>query len=161
MRGFVITLLLMSLATAYGAGSQIATPKNSLKETSFVGRWHLKFTMVGGSEKNLVLASRGKGVGSFELLDTGPDNKSVPTPQPAIWSRTLENVSIAGEVELPIGICCRETGTLIFKGKFVSDSAISGKLIFVTNGDDDESPFKLRSTIGTFTATRLPNEAKR
>ena len=78
MRGFVITFLLMSLATAYGAGSQIAKPKNSLRETSFVGRWHLKFTMVGGSEKNLVLASREKGVGSFELLDTGPDNKSVP-----------------------------------------------------------------------------------
>lgn len=158
MRGLVITVVLMLMVTAYGAGSQIATPKNSLKETSFLGRWHLKFTLLGGSEKNLVLASRGKGLGSFELLDTGPDNKSVPTAQPAIWSKTLDNVSIAGDVELPIGTCCRETGTLIFKGKFVSDSSISGKLIFVTNTDDEESPFKLRSTIGTFTATRLPND---
>ena len=158
MRGLVITVVLMLMVTAYGAGSQIATPKNSLKETSFLGRWHLKFTLLGGSEKNLVLTSRGKGVGSFELLDTGPNNKSLPTPQPAIWSKTLDNVSIAGDIELPIGTCCRETGTLIFKGKFVSDSSISGKLIFVTNTDDEESPFKLRSTIGTFTATRLPND---
>jgi len=158
MRGLVITVVLMLLVTAHATGSQIATPKNSLKETSFLGRWHVKFTLLGGSEKNLVLASRRKGVGSFELLDTGPDNRSVPTPQPAIWSKTLDNVSIAGDVELQIGTCCRDTGTLIFKGKFVSDSSISGKLIFVTNTDDEESPFKLRSTIGTFTATRLPND---
>lgn len=158
MRAFVITFFLISMATAYGITSQNSLSRDSLKETSLVGRWRVKFILVGGSEKNLVLALQEKGMGSFALLDTGPDNKSVPTPLPATWSKTLDNVSISGDVELPIGTCCRETGTLIFKAKAVSDNSLSGRLIFVTNIDEDESPYKFRSTIGTFSATRLPKE---
>jgi len=155
MRVLAITFFLMLLVSAAGVAYSNALSNNSLAQTSLVGRWHVKFTLIGGSEKNLVFASHEKGVGAFELLDTGPDNKSVPTPQPAAWSKTLENVSISGEVELPIGTCCRETGTLILKGKLLANNSFSGKLIFVTNVDEEESPYKFRSTIGTFTASRL------
>jgi len=140
------------------SGSDFWAKADSLTESSLIGRWHVKFTLLGGSEKNLVIAVREKGVAAFELLDTGPDDKPVPTPQPATWSKTLDNVSISGEVELPLGTCCRETGTLIFKAKLLSNKSFPGKLVFVTNVDEEESPYKFRSTIGTFIATRLPND---
>ena len=111
-----------------------------------------------GAGKELDTSFSGQGVASFLLLDTGPDDKPVADPQPAAWSQlTNDRVSFSGEAELPIGTCCREIGTLIFKGKFTSSNSISGKLIFVTSIDEDESPNKLRSVVGTFTATRLLN----
>lgn len=120
-----------------------------------VGRWQVKFTLVDTSEKNLVFTAHEGGDGSFQLLDTGPDNKPVPNPQAAAWSLAKGNLSISGEVELQTGACCRETGTLILKAKLGSGNSISGKLIFVTNIDEDESPYKYHATAGTFTASRL------
>jgi hypothetical protein len=85
----------------------------------------MKFTLVGGSEKNLIFEGRSNGSGSFMLLDTGPDDKPMPSAQPAARSQTSDNASISGEVELPLGTCCRETGTLIFKAKLNSSDAVS------------------------------------
>ena len=110
-----------------------------------------------GLEKNLILVSRAGGVASFLLLDTSPDDKPDADPKPATWSQlTNDRVSFSGEVELPIGTCCREIGTLTFKGRFTNSNSISGKLVFVTSVDEEESPYKLKSTVGTFTATRVP-----
>jgi len=61
----------------------------------------VKFTLVDSSEKNLVLTAQEGGEGSFQLLDTGPDNKAVPDVQAAAWSVTNNNLSFSGEVELP------------------------------------------------------------
>jgi hypothetical protein len=154
MRRLLLFCLLLIVTVCVISG-QTSAPKESLKDTSIVGRWHVKFTLIGGEEKNLDLIAKEHGVGIFELKDTGPDNKPVPTPQPAIWSTTTDTLSISSQVELPIGTCCRENGTLIFKAKTVSSNSFSGKLIFVTNTDEEESPYKFRSTIGTFSATRL------
>jgi hypothetical protein len=151
----VIAFFVVSFANSHNLAPQRTFAKDSSKEISFVGRWHVKFTLVGGSEKNLVLTSHEKGEGSFEMLDTGPNNDRVLPLIPTTWSQKVEFVSISGEVELPIGTCCRENGTLIFKGKLLSQNSYSGKLIFVTNTDEEESPYKYRSTIGTFTATRI------
>jgi hypothetical protein len=135
-----------------------AQQDTAARATNPVGRWRIKFTLVGGTEKNLEFESRADGSGSFRLLDTGVDDKPVPTPQPAAWSLTGNNLSISSEVELSLGSCtCRETGTLIFKAKSSSENSMSGKLIFVTNIEEEESPYKFRTTVGTFTATRLPN----
>ena len=120
-----------------------------------VGRWQVKFALINTPEKNFVFTAQEGGDGTFQLLDTGPDNKPVPNPQAASWSLANNNLSISGEVELQTGTCCRETGTLILKSKLTSADSISGKLIFVTNIDEDESPYKYHSTTGTFTATRL------
>jgi hypothetical protein len=110
---------------------------------------------MAGVEKNLILVSQARGVASFLLLDTGPDDKPVAHPQPATWSQlTNDRVSFSGEAELPMGTCCREIGTLIFKGKFISRNSISGKLIFVTSILEEESPYGFHSAVGTFTATR-------
>ena len=120
-----------------------------------VGRWQVKFALLDTGERNLVFTALEGGDGSFQLLDTGPDGKPVPNPQAAAWSFAKGSLSISGEAELQIGSCCRETGTLIFKAKLVSNNTISGKLIFVTNVDEDESPYKYHATVGTFTASRL------
>ncbi len=131
--------------------------ETSPAEQSLSGRWRVKFAF-SGLEKNLVFEVRSKGAGSFSLLDTGPDDKPVDGQQPATWTQLTNNrVSFSGEVELPLGTCCREKGTLIFKGRFTSKDQISGRLIFVTSVDEEESPYKFHSTVGTFTAERVRN----
>lgn len=160
MKVLLVSVFLVSIMAVQGFAVQpTATQQDSVaKATNPVGRWRIKFTLVGGSEKNLEFESRADGSGAFRLLDTGVDDKPVPTPQPAAWSLTGNNLSISSEVELSLGSCsCRETGTLIFKAKSSSENSISGKLIFVTNIDEEESPNKFRTTVGTFTATRLAN----
>ncbi|HSE30634.1 MAG TPA: hypothetical protein VLA93_03550 [Pyrinomonadaceae bacterium] len=118
------------------------------------GRWHVTFSLQGDPKKNLIFEPKDKGAGTFKLLDTGVDNKPVPDEAPAVWSElTNKRVSFSGELELQLGNCCRESGTLIFKGKFKSDNSIEGGLIFVTSVDEEESPYKYRSYVGTFTAT--------
>ena len=135
-----------------GASSAHAQTSNAV---SPVGRWQVKFKLIDTSEKNLVFTAQEGGDGLFQLLDTGPDNKPVANPHAAAWSFAKGNLSISGEAELQTGACCRETGTLIFKAKLTSSNSISGKIIFVTNIDEDESPYKYHATAGTFTATRL------
>jgi hypothetical protein len=158
MGGFLSSLMIVSVIAIQGVAFQAALPqaaKGSGQVVNLAGRWHVKFTMAG-LEKNLILVSRARGVASFLLLDTGPDDKPVAVPQPAAWSQlTNDRVSFSGETELPLGTCCREIGTLIFKGKFSSNNSISGKLIFVTSVDEEESPYKFRSLVGTFTAARV------
>lgn len=158
LRSIFSSLILMSIIAVQGVafepGSQ--TPSSPALSSSLVGRWRVKFTLSGAAEKSLIFDSQAKGSGSFLLLDTGPDDKPVADPLPAVWSQlTNGRVSFSGQAELPLGTCCREIGTLVFKGKFDSDNSISGKLIFITSIDEEESPNKFRSMIGTFTATRV------
>src|SRR5215211_95818 len=121
----------------------------------FDGRWRVKFTMAG-LEKNVIFEVKEKGSGSFKLLDTGPNDKPVAELAPGVWSQlTNDRVSFSGETKLPIGTCCREVGTMMFKGKFSSANTISGVVVFVTSVDQEESAFKFRSEVGTFVATRL------
>jgi len=146
-------LILLTFAAVQGGirvrNAQVAKPPVKLN-----GRWHVKFTL-SGIEKNLTFDSKANGVGSFLLLDTGPDNKAVPDTVPAIWTQlTNDRVSFSGQAELPIGTCCREIGTLVFKGRFESANSLSGRFLFVTSVDEEESPYKYRSLVGTFTATR-------
>lgn len=147
-------LILLTFAAVQGSirvlNSQVATPPAKLN-----GRWHVKFTL-SGIEKNLTFDSKANGLGSFLLLDTGPDNKAVPDSVPAVWTQlTNDRVSFSGQAELPIGTCCREIGTLVFKGRFDSGNSLSGRFLFVTSVDEEESPYKYRSLVGTFTATRV------
>ena len=121
------------------------------------GRWRVTFKMAG-LEKNVIFEGKENGAGTFKLLDTAPDDKPVAQPVPAVWSQlTNDRVSFSGEAELPIGTCCREIGTMIFKGRFTSANVIQGTMIFVTSVDQEESAFKFRSEVGTFTANRILN----
>lgn len=148
-----ILLTLFILLSPVAAKQTAAPAGGGLKIT---GRWRVTFSLSGDPQKNLVFDSKAKGAGTFMLLDTGPDNKPVPEPVPAAWSELSNNrVSFSGEVELPLGNCCREIGTLMFKGRFQSSTSITGKLVFVTSVDEEEAPYQFRSHIGTFSATRV------
>ena len=125
------------------------------EQMQLTGQWKVKFAFAGRSEMNLIFDSRARGAGTFLLLDTGPDSKPEKSPRSAAWTTTTnDRLSFSGEVELPIGTCCRETGTLIFKGKFSGNNSLSGKVIFVGSTEEEENPIGFRAMIGTFTATR-------
>lgn len=159
MKYLFACLILMSLvATGDVAGHatfrQAQPAATQVKDLG--GRWRVKFNLSGIGEKNLIFDSQGKGSGSFLLLDTGVDGKPEARPLAAAWSQTTNNrVSVSGEVELPLGTCCREVGTLILKGEFNSNDVIAGKAIFITSTVDEENFNGFRSTVGTFTAARV------
>ena len=159
LRFSIASLILMSIAAVQVEAVPICFSQTSASTgnaANLAGRWRVKFSLSGAGEKNLIFDSRAKGSGSFLLLDTSPNHKAIGDPSPAAWSELTNNrVSFSGEVELPLGTCCREIGTLIFKGRFDSNNSISGRLIFVTSVDEEESPYKFRSEVGTFTATRV------
>lgn len=148
-----LALLCVSFAAPGPAARGFSHPMPAAK---LEGQWRVKFTL-SGLEENLKFEAKAKGAGLLSLPDKGPDNTPAAGSLPAAWSQ-LENdrVSFSGEAELPIGTCCREIGTVIFKGKFSSPNMISGKVVFVTSVDEEESPYKLKSAVGTFTATREP-----
>jgi hypothetical protein len=129
----------------------------SSPEPKLTGRWRVKFSLVQTKDKNLIFEAKAKGSGAFRLLDTAPNDKPVADPLPAVWSE-IDNgrVSFASNVELPLGTCCRETGTLIFKGTYDGDNSIKGRAIFIASTTDEENFIGYRSDVGTFTATREP-----
>lgn len=144
---FSLVLIFVTVAIGF---AQTTAPAAKLN-----GRWRVKFTLVG-IEKNVIFEAKEKGAGTFKLLDTGPDDKPVADPIPGVWSELTNNrVSFSGETELPLGTCCREIGTMMFKGKFSSSNTVSGILVFVTSVDQEESAFKFRSEVGTFVANRV------
>ena len=153
-----LSFLFILIALSLFAGQTVGVEAQTDAPVSRVhGRWRVTFKMAG-LEKNMIFEARDNGSGSFKLLDTAVDDKPVAQPVPAVWSQlTNDRVSFSGEAELPIGTCCREVGTMIFKGRFTPHSTISGTLIFVTSVDQEESAFKFRSEVGTFTASRLLN----
>ena len=134
---------------------QIAASQSSAKE--FAGRWQVKFTFAGRNEMNLVFEAQAKGVGNFLLLDTAADSKPEAAPRAAAWlATTNDRVGISGEVELPIGDCCREAGTLILKGTPGPNNSLAGRVVFIASTTDEENGVGFRTMVGTFTATRIP-----
>ena len=128
----------------------------STQPLSVAGKWQVKFHLSDGVEHNLLIDSQPNGMGSFLLINAKSGEKSETVAQPAVWAVTSnQRVSFSGHLELQLGTCCREMGTLIFKGKISSNNSISGRVIFVTSVEEEESPYKFRSEVGTFTATRV------
>lgn len=149
---WLILLLLLVIQATRPQPNSAAILKSG--ESALIGRWNVKFKFAGKEAKNLVFEAKAKGSGSFLLLDTAPDSKPETSTHPAAWALTTnDRFSFSAEVELPIGDCCRELGTLIFKGTFESKTRLSGKVIFVASTTDEENPIGFRSLIGTFTAS--------
>lgn len=144
---FFAGIFLLALIAVIPASS--ANSANGLN-----GRWRVKFTLVGISEKNLIFDAKPGGTGTFVGLDTGVDNKPVNEPAPAVWSEIPNNrVSFSGNLDLPIGTCCRDVGALVFKGSFAPDGSIKGRVIFIGNTVDEENFNGYTTATGTFTAT--------
>ena len=134
----------------------VAAPVSSANSvTGLNGRWKVKFSLVGIAEKNLIFEAKPGGTGTFVGIDTGVDDKPVNEPAPAVWSDIHNNrVSFSGNLDLPIGTCCRDVGTLVFKGNFAPDGSIKGRVVFIGNTVDEENFNGFTTATGTFTATR-------
>jgi hypothetical protein len=155
MKFFLAVTLLTAALTLAGSQHSLAQARND--GSTLNGRWRIKFSLVGTEEKNAIFEAKSKGAGTLLFLDTAPDNKPISEPLPAVWSElTNGRVSFSGDVELPLGTCCRELGTLILKGAFASGNSIKGRAIFITSTTDEENFIGYRSTVGTFIATREP-----
>lgn len=154
----VLIAIVLVLVSVLFNGYQPQASARPAETVNLVGKWLVKFNLSrGGPENNLLLEAQPKGLGSFTLLDPKKEDTAAAVAQPAVWAElTNARVSFSGHLELQLGTCCREIGTLIFKGNVSSNNLISGKLIFVTSVDEEESPYKFRSEVGTFTATRVP-----
>lgn len=120
-----------------------------------VAAWDVTFNLSGNVSRRLIFMSMSNGTGTFRL--SGPRaTTQAPTTFPAVWARPLPGLmSFSGEVEFPIGNCCRETGTLMFKGtQNTAGGTITGRAIFAS----DLTPTTTNGGIyfGTFIATPLP-----
>lgn len=147
-----VSVTLLITVMFYGFVSQNSVAQTAASQINLEGRWQVAFDL-DGARKSLIFDSKAGGSGSFVLIN---DEKQREASLPAVWSRIdQDRVSFSGDAELPIGTCCVEFGTVVFKGRFKSNSSIFGKVVFITTVDDEESPLKLRSAIGTFTATRI------
>ena len=152
-RQVLLSILFVLVAIQVVPSQPVPVTLTTANASSLVGRWNVKFKFAGKEEKNLVFEAQTKGEGSFLLLDTAQDSKPEMVTHPAAWAQTTnDRFSFSAEVELPIGDCCREMGTLIFKGTFDSKTKLSGKVIFVASTTDEENPIGFRSLIGSFTA---------
>ncbi len=142
---FMLAFVLLAMITAPPVSS----------ENSLNGRWRVKFSLVGISEKNLIFEAKPGGVGTFLGLDTDIDNTPVKDPSPAVWSDIQNNrVSFSGNLDLPFGTCCRDVGALVFKGRFEPDGSIKGRVVFIGNTIDEENFNGFTTATGTFTASR-------
>ena len=124
-----------------------------------VAGWNVSYTLISPTtttSRQLVFISYSNGTGSFRLI--GPRTTwTTTTLFPAVWDRvTNDFISFSSEVEFPIGNCCRETGTLIFKGNTSVTGVITGAAIFVTNMPATTPPLPYAVRTGTFVATPIP-----
>lgn len=127
-----------------------------------VAGWDVTFTFENGFSRRLTFISMSNGTGTFRII--GPRTTTqAPGIVPAVWSRPVPGfMSFSGEVQLPIGNCCRETGTLMFKGtQNTTSGIITGRAIFVSDISPATTPTGNGIQFGTFVATPLPIVALR
>ena len=118
-------LILMVFAQTFGAAlSQAQSP-------NMIGSWKVDITFTNGDSRSLRFDARGEGKGTFLLLDPKLNVWGPAKPSDAKWSRGEGNsVTFSGPVEFMIGNVGRDAGTLVFKGKFETESLIAGEVEF-------------------------------
>jgi hypothetical protein len=114
-----------------------------------IGKWKVEITFANVKQYSLQFDAQGAGKGSLLLLSPGPSMADSAKPAEAKWSQSDQNsVTFSGPVEFPIGNVGRDAGTLVFKGKFETESLITGQVEFSPLVGDGPSKS------GTFKATR-------
>ena len=98
---------------------------------NMIGRWKVEITFPNGDNRSLRFEAQGAGKGSFLLLDPRSNFWEPARPSEAKWTQGDGNsVTFSGAVEFPIGNVGRDAGTLVFKGKFETESLIAGEVEF-------------------------------
>ena len=118
-------LILMVFAQTCGAAlSQAQSP-------NMIGTWKVDITFANGDHRPLRFDAQGEGKGTFLLLDPKLNVWGPAKPSEAKWSQEQGNsVTFSGPVEFMLGNVGREAGTLVFKGKFETESLITGEVEF-------------------------------
>jgi len=111
-----------------------------------IGTWKVDITFANGDHRPLRFDAQGAGKGTFLLLDPKLNVWGPAKPSEAKWSRGEGNsVTFSGPVEFMLGNVGRDAGTLVFKGKFETESLITGEVEFsplVGDGPSKSGTFK-------------------
>jgi hypothetical protein len=146
-----IALMLLFLIAAYNYSVDAARPQSS----DLKGRWKIDITFEDQSKRSLSFDAENSGAGSL-LLEARSNWDEPAKPSQAKWTAGREKrVTISGPVEFPIGNVGRETGVLVFKGSFKSESKITGDFAFYSMDQDPMDPKATPSKTGKFEATRV------
>ena len=133
-------LILMVFAQICGAAlSQAQSP-------NMIGSWKVNIAFANGDSRSLRFDAQGAGKGTFLLLDPKLNVWGPAKPSEAKWTQGDGNsVTFSGAVEFPLGNVGRDPGTLVFKGKFQTESLITGEVEFsplVGDGPSKSGTFK-------------------
>ena len=133
-------LILMVSAQICGAAlSQAQSP-------NMIGSWKVNIAFANGDSRSLRFDAQGAGKGTFLLLDPKLNVWGPARPSEAKWTQGDGNsVTFSGAVEFPLGNVGRDPGTLVFKGKFETESLITGDVEFsplVGDGPSKSGTFK-------------------
>jgi len=114
-----------------------------------IGRWNVEITFANDNHRSLRFDAQGSGKGTFLLLDPKSSFWEPAKDSEAKWTQGDQNsITFSGAVEFPIGNVGRDAGTLVFRGKFETESLIAGEVEFSPLVGDGPSKS------GTFKATR-------
>src|SRR6267378_7784998 len=119
---------------------------SSAQSPNLIGRWTVEITFANEDHRSLRFEAQGEGKGTFLLLDPKLNVWGDARPSEAKWNRGEGNsVTFSGPVEFLIGNVGRDAGTLVFKGKFETESLITGEVEFsplVGDGPSKSGTFK-------------------
>jgi hypothetical protein len=117
-------ILILIIQTCGVALTQAQSP-------NMIGRWKVEITFPDGDNRSLRFEAQGAGKGSLLLLDPRSNFWEPARPSEAKWTQSAGNsMTFSGAVEFPIGNVGRDAGTLVFKGKFETESLIAGEVEF-------------------------------
>jgi hypothetical protein len=111
-----------------------------------IGRWNVEITFANDNHRSLRFDAQGSGKGTFLLLDPGARVWGAAKASEAKWTRgEASSVTFSGPVEFLLGNVGRDAGTLVFTGKFETESLIAGEVEFsplVGDGPSKSGTFK-------------------
>jgi len=142
-----LALFLIMLTQLVGADlSQAQSP-------NVIGNWKVEISFSNGQNRSLRVEAQPSGKGSF--LPLIPPQVGSSERSTAQWTQPdHDSVTFSGPVQFPLGNVGVERGTLVLKGKFGADGAISGEASFFALNQDSPNPTGKPSKAGSFRATR-------
>jgi len=141
------------------AAYSCATSLVRAQSTDLVGRWKVEITFDQQPRTSLNFEAEDSGKGSFLLEGRKSNWAEPPRPSAAKWTESGEkHVTFSGPVNFPIGNVGRQSGTLVFKGRFEKDNLISGEVAFFSAGQDPFDPNVTPVKTGKFKATRVNSD---
>ena len=143
-------LILIVFAQILGVGLTQAQSSN------VIGSWKVEITFGNGEARSFRFEAGESGKGSFLLVDPKSKVWGPARPSEAKWTQGDEgSVMFSGTVEFPLGNVGRDAGTLVLKGKFGTEGAITGTATFFRLDQDSKDSKARPSKSGSFKAIRI------